>query len=266
MTRRLCALVLVAWCLSFSVFARSAAAQGSSLDADLKKQYKATRLGFGPTGPIVADQGVILEIQKGSIRSYPPATIVLATNKVQDGNVDTPKDNPFLGPSKLLPQGTKVYVVRVSTDPKKDRVIFIVMECDPCNGAQQPSYFKAQIAFQFPQGYLGGGADAGQISDVVSQVLAPENSGGDANGQQQQQEAPAPAAGQRRLQSQDQVPAPAPPPPPQQTQTISKGMTEDQVTAAFGQPDKIVNLGAKKLYIYKDMKVTFVGGKVSDVQ
>jgi hypothetical protein len=38
------------------------------------------------------------------------------------------------------------------------------------------------------------------------------------------------------------------------------------VIAAFGQPDKIVNLGAKKLYIYKDMKVTFVGGKVSDVQ
>jgi hypothetical protein len=43
-------------------------------------------------------------------------------------------------------------------------------------------------------------------------------------------------------------------------------MTEDQVTAAFGQPDKIVDLGAKKLYIYKDMKVTFLDGKVSDVQ
>jgi hypothetical protein len=264
MTRRLCVFVLVAWCFSFSVFGRSAAAQGSSLDADLKKQYKATRLGIGPTGLIVADQGVILEIRKGGIRSYPPATLVLATNKVQDGNVDTPKDNPFLGPSKLLPEGTKVYVVRVSTDSKKDRVIFIVMECDPCNGARQPSYFKAQISFQFPQGYLGGGADAGQISDVVSQVLAPENSGGDANGQQQQQEAPAPPATERRVQSQDQVPAPAP--PPQQTQTISKGMTEDQVTAAFGNPDKIVDLGAKKLYIYKDMKVTFLNGKVSDVQ
>jgi hypothetical protein len=27
-----------------------------------------------------------------------------------------------------------------------------------------------------------------------------------------------------------------------------------------------VNLGTKQLYIYKDMKVTFVNGKVSDVQ
>jgi len=29
---------------------------------------------------------------------------------------------------------------------------------------------------------------------------------------------------------------------------------------------KIVNLGAKKIYVYKDMKVTFKDGKVSDVQ
>jgi len=60
--------------------------------------------------------------------------------------------------------------------------------------------------------------------------------------------------------------APAAQDPPKQPASIEKGQTEDQVIAAFGQPDKIVNLGAKKLYIYKDMKVTFVGGKVSDVQ
>ncbi len=43
-------------------------------------------------------------------------------------------------------------------------------------------------------------------------------------------------------------------------------MTPDQVQGALGKPDKIVNLGAKQLYIYKDMKVTFVNGKVTDVQ
>jgi hypothetical protein len=43
-------------------------------------------------------------------------------------------------------------------------------------------------------------------------------------------------------------------------------MSPDQVTSALGKPDKIVNLGAKQLYIYKDMKVTFLNGKVSDVQ
>jgi hypothetical protein len=43
-------------------------------------------------------------------------------------------------------------------------------------------------------------------------------------------------------------------------------MTPEQVEAAMGKPEKIVNLGAKKLYVYKDLKVTFLNGKVSDVQ
>ena len=58
-----------------------------------------------------------------------------------------------------------------------------------------------------------------------------------------------------------------PPPPPVETQTVSlMGATPDAVTAALGQPVRIVDLGAKKIYVYKDMKVTFVNGKVTDVQ
>jgi len=34
----------------------------------------------------------------------------------------------------------------------------------------------------------------------------------------------------------------------------------------MGQPDKIINLGAKTIYVYKDIKVTFVNGKVTDAQ
>jgi len=52
-------------------------------------------------------------------------------------------------------------------------------------------------------------------------------------------------------------------PEPQQ---IEKGQTSDQVIAAIGQPDKIVNLGAKQIFVYKGLKVTFLNGKVSDVQ
>ena len=51
-------------------------------------------------------------------------------------------------------------------------------------------------------------------------------------------------------------------PPP----TIALGQTPDQVTASFGQPTRIVDLGAKQIYTYPDMKVIFKDGKVSDVQ
>jgi hypothetical protein len=51
-------------------------------------------------------------------------------------------------------------------------------------------------------------------------------------------------------------------PPP----TVAMGQTTDQVTSELGQPKSIMDLGPKKIYIYQDMKVTFKGGKVSDIQ
>ena len=63
--------------------------------------------------------------------------------------------------------------------------------------------------------------------------------------------------------------APPPPPadaPPPAPPTIALGQTMDQVTAAFGQPLKVAKLGAKTIFYYKDMKVTFTNGKVTDVE
>ncbi len=48
--------------------------------------------------------------------------------------------------------------------------------------------------------------------------------------------------------------------------SISLGQSIAQVTAALGQPQSVIDLGTKKIYKYKDMKVTFRAGKVSDVE
>jgi hypothetical protein len=51
------------------------------------------------------------------------------------------------------------------------------------------------------------------------------------------------------------------------TINIAVGQTPAQVTAALGQPITIVDLGpSKKIYKYKDMKVTFRAGKVAEVE
>ena len=60
-----------------------------------------------------------------------------------------------------------------------------------------------------------------------------------------------------------QAPAAQAPAPPK---TIALGQTTDQVVEILGQPQKIVNLGAKQMYFYPDMKVIFTNGKVTDVQ
>ncbi len=63
----------------------------------------------------------------------------------------------------------------------------------------------------------------------------------------------------------ENVSAPAPPQQPA-TVNIALGQTIDQVTSALGQPLTVIDLGSKKIYKYKDMKITFRNGKVSDVE
>ena len=48
--------------------------------------------------------------------------------------------------------------------------------------------------------------------------------------------------------------------------TISLGQSIDEVTATQGQPQKIVDLGNKKIFVYSDIKITFIDGRVADVQ
>ncbi len=58
----------------------------------------------------------------------------------------------------------------------------------------------------------------------------------------------------------------AAPPPAAPVEFDAMGKSIDEVTAVYGQPKNIINLGPKKVYIYPDMKITFKDGKVNDVQ
>jgi hypothetical protein len=62
------------------------------------------------------------------------------------------------------------------------------------------------------------------------------------------------------------APIAPPPPPPAAPKTIALGQTKDEVAAILGQPDKVANLGTKEIDYYPDMKITFVKGKVTDIQ
>jgi hypothetical protein len=59
----------------------------------------------------------------------------------------------------------------------------------------------------------------------------------------------------------DIPPATAPDP-----SVVSEGQSTDQIIAAMGQPLRKAKVGTKDIYYYKDLKVTFVDGKVTDVQ
>jgi hypothetical protein len=48
--------------------------------------------------------------------------------------------------------------------------------------------------------------------------------------------------------------------------TIALGQTQKQVIEALGNPERIVKMNKREIYVYKDRRVTFVKGKVTDVQ
>ena len=48
--------------------------------------------------------------------------------------------------------------------------------------------------------------------------------------------------------------------------TVSLGMTIDQVTAILGPPLQPLDAGTRQIYLYKNLKVTFQNGKVTDIQ
>lgn len=71
----------------------------------------------------------------------------------------------------------------------------------------------------------------------------------------------APAAAAPAASAADQAP-----PPPAAPATIALGQTQKQVIEAFGNPERIVKMNHREIFVYKDLKVTFVKGKVTDLQ
>ena len=251
------------------------AQDASSLEGQLTAKYKLVKLGEDSTGVAVIEAGTILDIKKGGIMSYPTSNPRPFASIYKDGTVHPPGSMKIPGwlphassvpgqvsDTKFLTVGEKVYATKFEVQEKDSKVAVFIIECDSCNNVQDPSFRRAQVVFQFPKGYLSN-ADVGQVSDLIEQVLAVDT-GGDSSqqqGGQQGQDAQQQGQQQAAPADQQQAAAPAGPPP-----TIQLGQTTDEVVAIMGQPDKIVDLKTKQIYVYKDLKVTFVKGKVSDVE
>jgi hypothetical protein len=271
--------VLVVLAITPSVVLAQGAAPTVSLEDQLKAQYTLVKMGADSSGAAVVEQGTVLVIKKGGILGVPYSDQSIFATKYESGAVHSP--NPMaskalgFGLGKLgrpapttqfFQTNVKVYPSRIAVNLAKDQVVIGIVDCDSCNNVDPKTFFKADVVFQFPHGTLAN-TNPSQVEDTISGLLAIDDSasnsdqgnnqgggqqGGNGNDQGNNQ-----GGGGGQAQQQ------APPPDPVQ---IEKGQTIDQVKAAIGPPDKIVNLGTKQIYVYKDIKVTFINGKVSDVQ
>jgi hypothetical protein len=178
--------------------------------------------------------------------------------------------------------GEKVYLTKfeVRDQAKDNGLIFSLQSCGTCDpAAADPAHkpYRADLRISLNKGFLGS-TDLKSIERVVSEVLAfPDEAKKDdtqqvSQGAQPASTAPAPeAAPLASAPPANFAPIPPPPPPPADAPApppvnIAPGQTPDQVKVALGEPDKITKFGKKEIYSYKTVKVTFVDGKVSDVE
>ena len=264
-------------CATFLLSPRASGQATITLQDQLAAQYKVVKMGSDTSGYSVIDAGTLLEIKKGGILGVPYSDTSMLSTKYESGTVHTPSSMLSKGigfgmkkfgkeqTTKLFPVGNKVYPSKIEVDTGKDTVALSIVACDTCNKTDPPTYNKAKVVFQFPKGTLAK-ASAGDVEDTIGQLLSisDDSQSQDQGGQQQGQGGG--QGGQGGQGGGDQQAADQGQQQEAEPQTIEKGQTTDQVQAALGKPEKIVNLGTKQIYIYKDMKVTFLNGKVSDVQ
>ncbi len=218
-----------------------------SLQGQLQARYKLVKTGADASGLTVVEPGTVLAVQKDDFLGVDPKSAVFCPSKFQDGDLKCPNLScvaTVRQSSRFLRVGEKVYPTKIEVNLDNDTVVFEVMECDSCNGVKQSSFLKSEVSFQFAKGSLRN-ASIPQVEGTISQALAID-SGGDS-------QKPDTSVPQDQMASSPQQPQPC---------TIEEGQTIDHVVAALGQPDGIVNQGAKQFYSYKDLTVIFADGKV----
>ncbi len=225
--------------LGVSLFALGNPAFASDWKEALKGSLEATyplthRASLSPDR--ITQPGVVLVIEKPGIAADPSSDARFSITYVKNGQISE-QGGAAAGifgkvNTRVFKPGEKVYVIDIKIGD--DYVMLELLSCDMFevehHGSTRQTRYKAALSFKFDKDSLPV-LDAAKVKTDITPVVATET------------EAAA-----------------------QNTKTISLGQTPAEVETILGKPEKVVNLGPKITYIYKDMKVIFQDGKVADVQ
>jgi hypothetical protein len=226
--------------------------QKAEIQKRLSSQFKRTKLNADRSD--IATAGSILVLQKDGLlmcsmeaRTPPTSTYKNGTISMGFGAnmswtvaLSAANQQPANIPQRKFVTGEKFWVADYSV---KEDGVYLLFYSDPYDDVR----YYGQLKFPVSKGAYPP-ADA--MMKTIAEVISVEGSDQPA---QPADNAAAPQTGGGAE-------------PGQAPKTIALGQTKDEVTAILGEPKKIVNLGAKEIYYYPDMKIFFTDGKVSDVQ
>jgi len=258
----------------------------AAIEKKLQAEYTTTQATADQTDIVTA--GSILVLKKGNIMMAPVSGTNYYQNTYKDGKITQNAAGklssglgkfsklgvpgvgvPSAPSTRTFVPGEKMWVTKIEC--RDDGLVFQLF-----TDAYADVRYKADLKFFFDK--KGAMPSADEMDKMVAEVFKIQPADDQTGGGQQQQApaaqaaAPAPAAAAAPPPAETPLaPIPPPPPPPDEPQgppkTLKIGQSKDEVIANFGQPEKVVKLGPKEIYYYKDLgKVTFVNGKVTDVQ
>ncbi len=207
----------------------------STLKGQLVQQYGLTKTGWGDESRIT-DPGIIYVVSAEGISARTTFDSSMLVTTVEDGKPHGPKGGLAFfvktQDTKQVKVGDRFYVTTI--DVKDDAVFFRLVSVETAEityrGSTKQTRYRAVLRFPMPKEQLETAA-VGDVKKVADPIFISEA-----------QMKSAPVA------------------------TVQLGQSPDQVESILGKPSKVIDLGTKKIFVYKDMKIVFVDGKVSDVQ
>lgn len=229
-------LILIAACPSFAV------TQNEAEDV-VTNRYRLTTPaflgGFKDIGTVLTARREGLRVNRAG-KAFKP-NVVKNHRIVAAGGGDLPLSGVHDG---ALKPGERLhlYSIRTGDDFVQLDLYTVVTYVVSGSGTRGPTPLQASIRFHYDDGLAG--VSTRQLLEDINEWLADE--GG-----------PRPIAV-------EPIPDAGPRPAGKVTSTIRLGQTQDEVSDILGPPEKLILLGAKTIFVYRDLKVVFVDGKVSD--
>jgi hypothetical protein len=226
--------------------------QRAEIQKRLTAEFKRTKMTADKSD--IATAGSVLDLHKDGLVMCSTEAVASPTNTYKNGAISFGFGANMAWGMALAPAnqqttaiaqrkfvtGEKFWVTEYIVKP--DGVVFQFYS-DPYNDVR----YYGQLKFPFQKNVVPAADD---VMKTIEEVITAES---DAPAEAAPADNPAPA------QQAAAQPTAAP-------KTIALGQTTDEVVGIMGQPQKIVNLGAKQMYFYPDMKIIFTNGKVTDVQ
>jgi hypothetical protein len=192
--------------------------------------------------------GSILTPRREGLRANRPSKVfmpnVVKNHQITEvGGGDLPLGNAHSG---ALKPGERLHLYGVRTGNDYVQLDLYTVATYVVTGTRGPTPLQASIRFQYDGGLAG--VTTQQLLDDINEWLAEAGE-------------PRPAAELRPAAISTE-----PRPTVKTTSTIRIGQTQEEVTAILGPPEKQILLGAKVIFVYRDVKVIFMDGKVADAE